>query len=207
MKCSTQAAIAIGVGYLLGRKKRLGAAVLVAGATAGLGGGGAGGGLLSRGVKAVASSGPAGKLAPQLGELADSVRDDLLEAGKAAVMSALTSRIDSLSDNLRDRATRLRDAPGTAGAAAGGERAQDEQDEDERYDGEDDTAGDHGSEAGEDRQQRASRADEDREGEDRQGEDREGEDRGEGQRGEDPVPRQSRRPAQRQRPTVTRSRR
>ena len=55
MKCSTQAAVAIGVGYLLGRRRKLRAATVMAAATA-VGGTTVGGMVMSRGMKLLASS-------------------------------------------------------------------------------------------------------------------------------------------------------
>ena len=107
MRCSTQTAVALGVGYLLGRKHKFRSAV-VAAAAAGFGSSSGGGALLRRGTKMLTSSAALGKVAPQLGDLADTVRGDLLDAGKAAVSAAVTNRIDTLTDSLRDQAERIR---------------------------------------------------------------------------------------------------
>ena len=130
MKCSTQTAVALGVGYLLGRKHKFRTAA-VAAVAAGFGSTSVGGLLLRRGAKMLTSPAALGKVSPQLGELADTVRGDLLDAGKAAVSAAVTNRIDSLTDSLHDQAERIRnpaetvtDAAETAtGAARGTARA------------------------------------------------------------------------------------
>jgi hypothetical protein len=118
MKCSTQAALAIGAGYLLGRRRKMRlAAMLAAGAATG-GLGSLGGKALQRGIKMLGSTEALGKFAPQLGELADTVRGDLIDAGKAAATAAVNNRIESLTDSLHERAEFVRD-PGAAVGGAG----------------------------------------------------------------------------------------
>ena len=118
MKGGTQAAVAIGVGYMLGRRRKMRRAALLAAAAASGGVGGLGSAALRRGAKMIGSTEMLGKVAPQVGELADTVRGDLLDAGKAAARAAVTGRIESLTDSLHDRAAAIRD-PGAAAAAAG----------------------------------------------------------------------------------------
>jgi hypothetical protein len=127
MKCGTQAALAVGVGYLLGRRKKMRLATLAAAGAASGALGSLGGGLLKKGLKMAGSSDALGKVAPQLGDLADTLRGDLVEAGKAAAMAAFTNRVESLTDSLHERAELIRDpgaaadaATAGAGAAAGG---------------------------------------------------------------------------------------
>ena len=107
MKGSMRAAAAIGVGYLLGRRKKFRMATMLAAATA-VGGTTVGGIALKRGMKMLGSSDALQKVAPQLGQLTDVVRGDLLAAGKAAASSALSNRMDALTDSLHDRAERVR---------------------------------------------------------------------------------------------------
>jgi hypothetical protein len=107
MKGSTRAATAIAVGYMLGRQKKLRTATLMAAATA-VGGTTVGGLVMRRGMKMLGSSDALGKLTPQLTDIADTVRGDLLTAGKAAVTAAATSRLDTLTDSLHERAERVR---------------------------------------------------------------------------------------------------
>jgi hypothetical protein len=108
MKCGTGAALAIGAGYVLGRRHKMRMAAVLAGATAVGGIGGLGGSVLRRGVTALGSTDLLGGVAPQLGDIADKVRGDLLDAGKAAALAAVTGRIDSLTDSLHERADTLR---------------------------------------------------------------------------------------------------
>jgi hypothetical protein len=116
MKGSMQAAMTLGVGYALGRRKKFRTATLLAAATA-FGSTGVSSLVLRRGMKMLASTDAFGKLAPQLGEIADTVRGDLLDAGKAAVGAAVSNRVDSLTSSIHERADRLRNP---ADAAAGG---------------------------------------------------------------------------------------
>jgi hypothetical protein len=139
MKGGAQAALAIGVGYMLGRRRKLRLATMLAvGAAAG--GLGPGGALLRRGTQVLGSAQVLDKLSPQLAGLAQTVRDDLLDAGKAAASAAVTSRIDSLSSSLHDRAETLRNPEAAAEGvsdtlrSAGRRRARDgEEEEPEDY--------------------------------------------------------------------------
>jgi hypothetical protein len=118
MKGGTQTALALGVGYLLGRRRKMRLTTMLAAAAATRGLGGLGGMALQRGMKTLGSTEALGKFAPQLGELADTVRSDLMDAGKAAATAAVSSRIESLTDSLHERAELVRD-PGAAATGAG----------------------------------------------------------------------------------------
>lgn len=117
MKCGTQAALAVGAGYLLGRRRKMKLAAIVAAGAATGGLGSLGGPLLRKGMKMLGSTEALGKVAPQLGDLADAVRGDLIDAGKAAATAAVTNRIESLTDSLHERAELIRE-PGEAAAGA-----------------------------------------------------------------------------------------
>jgi hypothetical protein len=120
MNSGMRAATAIGVGYLLGRRKKFRTATLMAAATA-VGGTTVGGLVLRRGMKMIGNTEALNKLAPQLGDLADTVRGDLLGAGKAAASAAVSNRVDALTDSLAGRAERLRNPEATV--AEGAEQA------------------------------------------------------------------------------------
>jgi hypothetical protein len=124
MKGGTPAALALGVGYLLGRRRKLKTATVLAAAAATGGLGSLGGAALRRGAGKLGSSEALGTLGPQLGEIAETIRGDLLDAGKAAAMAAVSNRIESLSDSLHDRAASVREPAGAAADRAG-EAAQD----------------------------------------------------------------------------------
>lgn len=117
MKGGTQAALALGVGYLLGRRRKMRLTTMLAVGAATGSVGGLGGAALKRGMKMLGSTEAVGKFAPQLGELADTVRSDLMDAGKAAATAALTSRIENLTDSLQERAEMVRDPAATATSA------------------------------------------------------------------------------------------
>ena len=118
MKGGAQVALAVGVGYVLGRRRKMRVATMLAlgAATGGLGG--LGPAVLKRGMKYLGSTDVAGALGPQVNEIVSTIRGDLLDAGKAAATSAVSSRIDSLSDTLHDRAETFRN-PEAAVAGAG----------------------------------------------------------------------------------------
>jgi hypothetical protein len=129
MKGGAPVALAVGVGYVLGRRRKMRLATMLAlgAATGGLGS--LGPAVLKRGAKYLGSTDIAGDLGPAVTDIVSTIRGDLLDAGKAAAAAAVTSRIDSLSDNLHDRAETLRNpeavaeeagqAAGRAGGSAG----------------------------------------------------------------------------------------
>ena len=117
MNCSTRAATAVAVGYLLGRRRKFRTAVVMAAASA-VGGSTVGGMLMKRGMKVLGSTEALGKIAPQLGDIADTVREDLLTAGKAAVTTAASNRLDTLTDSIHQRAERLRNPEAVVDEAA-----------------------------------------------------------------------------------------
>jgi hypothetical protein len=118
MKGSTQTALALGVGYVLGRRRKMRMTTVLAAAALTGGFGGLAGAALRRGMKMLGSSEALSKVAPQLGEIADTVGGDLLTVGKEAATSAVSNRIGSLSDSLHERAELVRN-PGAAAAGAG----------------------------------------------------------------------------------------
>lgn len=151
MTKGSQVAVAIGTGYLLGRRRKTRLAMMLAAAAAAGGAGGIAGSLARRGAKTVGSSlGSAdllGKVSPELGELGGLLRHDLLDAGKGAAKTAVNSRIDSLSDRLHEQAESWRNpAQGALGAEPGGQTGPG----DEATPGED--AGEAGDEEGRDGQ-------------------------------------------------------
>lgn len=108
---SWKVALALGVGYFLGRthKTRL-ALVLAAGAATG-GFGGAARRVVTSGGKRLAASESLGKLSPDFGPVVDSLKGDLAEAGKAAAKAAISSKLDAVADSLHDRTEALRGQP------------------------------------------------------------------------------------------------
>lgn len=96
MKPGPQVVVAVGIGYLLGRtrKMRLALMIAAAGATGKVGVGPRQ--LLQQGYKRLAAS-------PELNKITESLRGELLSAAKAAAMSAATSRVESLNSRLQDQ--------------------------------------------------------------------------------------------------------
>lgn len=122
MKCGAQAALAVGVGYILGRRRKMRLATMLAAAAATGGAGKLAPAVMRRGAKYLSSTDIAGALGPQVGEIVSTVRGELLDAAKGAAVAAVTSRIDGLSESLHERAETLKNpeaAAGRAGEAAG----------------------------------------------------------------------------------------
>jgi hypothetical protein len=120
MRGGTQTALALGAGYVLGRRRKMRMTTMlgVAAATGGLGG--VGGAALRRGMKMLGSTEAFGNVSPQLREIVDTVRGDLLDAGKAAAVAAATNRIGSLTDTLHERAQSIREPAQAMGEQAAG---------------------------------------------------------------------------------------
>jgi hypothetical protein len=112
MKKASSVALAIGGGYLLGRKRKWRLAMLLAGAAATGKVGGMATQVIKRGGSAAAPSGALtgalGNLSPELGKVMGTVRGDLADAGKAAVRAAAVNRINQLTDSLAERAEGIR---------------------------------------------------------------------------------------------------
>ncbi|MBB5138614.1 hypothetical protein HNP84_008368 [Thermocatellispora tengchongensis] len=109
MKEGVRVGLAVAAGYYLGRRHKLRAAASLG--TAMLLGRlrGRQGELVRQGLKALGSS-------PELDELTNRVRNDLMQVGKAAAMAATSRQIDSLSNKLHERAEAIR-VPGARQAA------------------------------------------------------------------------------------------
>ncbi|WP_198680673.1 hypothetical protein, partial [Lentzea terrae] len=102
-------ALGVGIGYLLGRSHKMRLALMVAAAGA-AGKVGSPEALLQRGLSA----------SPELAKMTETIRGELVGAVKAAALSATSSRIDSLSDRIRNPRKALDDT----------EPPEDEEDED-----------------------------------------------------------------------------
>lgn len=94
MNAGTRVALGVGAGYLLGRTKKMRLALMIAAAGATGKTGVSPGKLVQNGLKQLSSS-------PELGKLTDIARDELLNAAKAAAVTAASSRIESLNDRLQ----------------------------------------------------------------------------------------------------------
>ena len=103
MKGGAQAALAIGVGYALGRRRKMRLATMLAIGAATGGAGKFGPIAIRRGAKYLGSTDLVGALGPQVGgqvgDIVSTIRGELLDASKAAAVAAVSSRIESLSDS------------------------------------------------------------------------------------------------------------
>ena len=109
MKSGTRVALAVGAGYLLGRRRKVRMALMLGGAA--MTGGGIPGQLARRGTKLLGSSDVLGKLTPELGEVTGLIGEELVPVGKAAARAAVNSQINALSDRVHERAEALRNPP------------------------------------------------------------------------------------------------
>ncbi len=124
MKSGTRVAVAVGAGYLLGRRRKMRTALMLSGAAmAGGLGGGMPGQLLRRGTKLLGSADVLGKVSPELGEVTGLISGELLPVGKAAARAAVSSRINALSDRVHERAEALRNSQ----EEGGGEEEEEEE--------------------------------------------------------------------------------
>ena len=124
MKCGSQMAVGIVGGYLLGRTHKTRLAVFMALMAAG--------GKLPVDPVDLLRRTPLGVAGGPLDKLTGDLGGQLVDAGKSVAMAAASSRIDSLSDKLQQRADRMR-APGVKQEPVPDEYA-DEYEEDEYAD-------------------------------------------------------------------------
>jgi hypothetical protein len=117
MKGGVQTALALGVGYILGRRRKMRLATMLALGAATGGAAKLGPAALRQGTKYLGKTDIAGALGPQVTEIVNTVRGELLDAAKGAATAAVTSRIDSLSDNLHERAETMRNPEAAVGKA------------------------------------------------------------------------------------------
>jgi hypothetical protein len=123
MNSRAPVALAIGAGYLLGRTHRLRWALILGAAAATGRLNGIPGQALEQGMKTLRST-------PELAKITESA-ERLLEAGRAAAVSAMSSRVEAMGDKLEGR------AQGVGGAItdrARPKRSRNEEDEQADYD-------------------------------------------------------------------------
>ncbi|MGQ5259345.1 hypothetical protein ACTWLT_01170 [Micromonospora sp. ZYX-F-536] len=104
MKTGTRIGLAVGFGYLLGRRRKLRTALTLAAAVAAGRASRDAGGLVKRGTDVLHAS-------PQLSSLGR-LGGPLVNAGKAAATAAAGSRVDALTGRLRGSADALRSRSG-----------------------------------------------------------------------------------------------
>jgi hypothetical protein len=118
MKGSVQTALALGVGYILGRRRKMRLATMLALGAATGGAARLGPIAMRQGAKYLGKTDIAGALGPQVTDIVDTVRGELLDAAKGAAAAAVTSRIDALGDSLHERAETLRNPEAAVGKVA-----------------------------------------------------------------------------------------
>jgi hypothetical protein len=128
MDNTMKTALAVGIGYMLGRKRKMRLALMIATGAATGGFGGAASRMLRSGGKRLASADALGKLSPELGHVTDAVKGDLVDAGKAAARAAINNRIESISGSLHSRTQALLEA----GQAAGRDQDADDLDSEDQ---------------------------------------------------------------------------
>lgn len=126
MKGGGRIALGVGIGYFLGRTRKMRFAMSLAGAAMARRSAGAPGGLLERGTELLRST-------PELTRITDTVRDELVGAVRSAAVTAASNRIDALSDRLQQGATVLTDQ-GRRGARATDSDEDEYEDESSEYD-------------------------------------------------------------------------
>jgi hypothetical protein len=138
--------MALAAGYLLGRQHRTRLAFMLGAAALTRGLSGFTGQLMRSGTKVLGSGDgltgglgkaagdvlgeAAGKAVPGLGEVGDMIRQDLTSVVKRAVATAVSNQIESLSDQLHDRAEAIREQ--SAGSSEETARARSEDEEEEK---------------------------------------------------------------------------
>ncbi|MFI6225185.1 hypothetical protein ACIBEH_31885 [Nocardia salmonicida] len=105
MEGGTRIAIGVGIGYVLGRTRKMRFALGLAGAAMARRSSGTPGELMKFGTSLVKSS-------PELSQLTDTVRGELLGAVRSAAVTAASSRIDALNDRLQHGSTLVADEDG-----------------------------------------------------------------------------------------------
>lgn len=102
MKGGTRIAVGVGIGYVLGRTRKMRFALSLAGAAMARRSTGMPAELLERGTSLLKSS-------PELSQLSDTVRGELMGAARSAAVTAASTGIDALNDRLQQGATLISD--------------------------------------------------------------------------------------------------
>ncbi|WP_343885385.1 hypothetical protein [Actinoallomurus spadix] len=134
MKDGLRIALAVGAGYLMGRRRKMRLALTLAAA-------GASGRIARNPANLVKQGTKLLNTSPEVKNLTDAVRGRLVEVGKAAAVTAASSQIDALSDRLQRRTESLLRPPTPGGAReredeeayAGRDVHEEERYEEERY--------------------------------------------------------------------------
>jgi len=115
MKPGARVALGVGIGYFLGRTKKMRVAMMLAGA-------GMTGKLPSNPQELLQRSASMLGSSPEINKITESVRGELMHAARAAAVTAASNRIDALNERLQSRAS---------GGGGGSEEPEDAEYEDE----------------------------------------------------------------------------
>ncbi|WP_280312377.1 hypothetical protein [Nocardia abscessus] len=133
MKGGGKIALGVGIGYLLGRTRKMRFALSLAGAAMAKRSTGTPGDLLERGTSLLKSS-------PELTRITDTVRGELLGAARSAAVTAASNRLDALNTRLQQGSTLLADEDrrGLRATDSDEDEYEDESSEDARASADDD---------------------------------------------------------------------
>ncbi|APE11160.1 hypothetical protein BO226_19780 [Rhodococcus sp. 2G] len=98
MKPGARVALGVGIGYFLGRTKKMRVAMMLAGA-------GMTGKLPSNPQELLQRSASMLGSSPEINKITESVRGELMHAARAAAVTAASNRIDALNERLQSRAS------------------------------------------------------------------------------------------------------
>ncbi|MBX4168781.1 hypothetical protein HBA53_14860 [Rhodococcus pyridinivorans] len=98
MKPGARVALGVGIGYFLGRTKKMRVAMMLAGA-------GMTGKLPSNPQELLQRSASMLGSSPEISKITESVRGELMHAARAAAVTAASNRIDALNERLQSRAS------------------------------------------------------------------------------------------------------
>ncbi|MGW5286568.1 hypothetical protein [Rhodococcus pyridinivorans] len=98
MKPGARVALGVGIGYFLGRTKKMRVAMMLAGA-------GMSGKLPSNPQELLQRSASMLGSSPEINKITESVRGELMHAARAAAVTAASNRIDALNERLQSRAS------------------------------------------------------------------------------------------------------
>ena len=112
MSATSKIALGVASGYLLGRRKKLRLAITVGSMIAGQRIATNPKALLAQGAELIERN-------PELSKLSDQVRSQLFQAARSAAIATANSRMDALSDTIRERSDLLALGPGSGGRGRG----------------------------------------------------------------------------------------
>ncbi|MEV0032641.1 hypothetical protein [Nocardia sp. NPDC050793] len=138
MKCGVRMAAGVGIGYMLGRTHKMRLALMLVGAGLSRQAGGPQA-LLQRGASVLGSS-------TELTKITDTIRGELMDAARAAAVTAASNRIDALNTRLQ-RQGEISEAGEGVGEDEQPEGAEDYAEEDYESPGEDREAADEEEDA------------------------------------------------------------